>query len=161
MVSELWLYTSFKSIPHWKVSVGIYHVYLMFKFCKNTNVSIWNYKLQTFPLFLLLYLSFYCLAWHHMVWDLPLVILGQLPWLCPRSSFCTPSSPVAGQSNRLKSFWVCVSTALQQPKYQYAITTLSIKNPKYSTTWAFTKKINSAKIVTLLNKLIVQNWEEV
>lgn len=67
--------------------------------------------------FLLLYPSF--IAGHNtaLMWDISLVNLGQLSWLCPLADpGAPPASLLAGQCKNLKSPWLHVSTALQQLK---------------------------------------------
>ena len=68
-----------------------------------------------------------CSAWPHMVWNTPLASLGQLSWVCPLPAPAAPlACPLAGQSEKLKSPWLSVSTALQQLKHQHVINTLFI-----------------------------------
>ena len=62
-----------------------------------------------------------------MVWNTPLATLGQLSWVCPLPA---PAAPLAyllaGQSEKLKSPWLGVSTALQQLKHQCVINVILI-----------------------------------
>lgn len=52
-----------------------------------------------------------------MVWDIPLVCLGQLSWFHPLPDPSAPSaSSMAGQHRKLKSPWLCANTDLQQLK---------------------------------------------
>jgi len=80
-----------------------------------------------------------------MAWNTPLANLGQLSWVCPLPAPAAPlACPLAGQSEKLKSPWLGVSTALQQLKHQRVINTLLILNPKHSTLPAtMRREINS------------------
>jgi len=79
-----------------------------------------------------------------MVWNTPLASLGQLSWVCPLPAPAAPlACSLAGQSEKLKSPWLGVSTALQQLKHQHVINILLILNPKHSTTPPTRRKINS------------------
>lgn len=45
--------------------------------------------------------EFYCWAWHHVEWDIPLVGFGQLSWLCP----CSRSCPHPAYSLGVGTWW--------------------------------------------------------
>lgn len=80
--------------------------------------------------------SFYCWAWHHVVWNIPLASLGQLSRLCPSQLLVHPQpSSLAGWCETLNSPWLSVSTAQQQRKtsvcYQHYF-------PPKSKTWHHT-----------------------
>ena len=108
-------------------------------------------SLWTSPCFLFLYPSFYCWAsmmphgvghpfghWHH------------LSWFCPLPAPGAPlASSLAGQHEKWKSPWLCVSTALQQQKHQCVITSNLIKNPNYSIIRSSLKKINAILAITM------------
>lgn len=107
--------------------------------------------------FLLLSSCFYCWAWHHLVWNIPLVSLGQLSWLCPlSSSYALPASLLRSRNDCLS-----ISTAHQYLRYQCVISTVSV--PNSNIIQAAMKKMNSipAKAVhpyaQLLSHLIYKN----
>lgn len=52
------------------------------------------------------------------------------------------ASSLAGENEELKSYWLYVSTALQQLKYPSIISIILFLNPKHSTVAATRKKIN-------------------
>ena len=88
--------------------------------------------------------QFICSAWRHMVRNIPLVSLGQLPWLYPFPASCaSPASLLAGQYEKLKSPWLRVSTAQEELKHQHVINIILIPSPKHSTISSTRKKINS------------------
>lgn len=69
----------------------------------------------------------YCLAWRQMVWNIHLASLGQLSWVCPLPApAAPPACSLAGQSEKPKSPWPGVNTALQQLKHQHVISALLI-----------------------------------
>ena len=69
----------------------------------------------------------YCLAWCQVVWNTPLASLGQLSWVCPLPApAAPPACSLAGQSEKPKSPWPGVNTALQQLKHQHVISALLI-----------------------------------
>ena len=104
-------------------------------------------KLQMSPRILLLSPSFYCWAWCPMVWDIPLVILGHLSWLCALPVPCAPPIPLLVRQKQ-KSPWLCASTALQQLKHWCVVTSILIKNPRHCITQASTKIVNSVSAKT-------------
>ena len=62
-----------------------------------------------------------------MVWNTPLASLGQLSWVCPLPApAASLACSLAGQSEKLRSPWLGVSTALQQLKHQHVISSLLI-----------------------------------
>lgn len=66
--------------------------------------------------FFLLSPSFYCRAWHHIVWDLPLVSRGQLAQQCPLTPLAYPQPTGICRSGLERKPWCCDSTAQQWPK---------------------------------------------
>ena len=89
------------------------------------------------PCFLFLSLSFYCWAQWHVVWNIPLVSLGQRSWLCPLSTSCPP----LGEEARAPQ--CCAGAVQQQPKHRCVINTVLGTNPKHSTIQAAMRKVNS------------------
>ncbi|XP_071888431.1 uncharacterized protein [Anas platyrhynchos] len=90
-----------------------------------------------------------------MGWNSPLATLGQLSCVCPLPApAAPPACPLAGQSAKLQSPWLSVSTALRQLKHQRVINIILSLNAKHSTTPARRRKINSilAETRTLLQK---------
>lgn len=59
------------------------------------------------------------------------------------SSWCSPSSLLAGQCEKLKCPWLSVSTVLQQHKYQFSVNTVLVTNPKHNTIQDTTKEMIS------------------
>lgn len=87
--------------------------------------------------------QFYCSAWGHMVWNIPLANWGQLSWLCPLQLLVQPQPCfLAGQEN-LKNPWLSVSPAQHQLKHQCVIDTILILNSKHSHVPVTKKKIMS------------------
>lgn len=73
---------------------------------------------------------------HHVLWDIPLVTLGHVSWLCPLpTSFSFPISLMVGQCEKQKHPWFCVSTPQQQQKHQCVINTVWVTNPTYELLW--------------------------
>jgi len=97
------------------------------------------------PLFLLLSLRFYCWAWCHMVWNIPLVSLGGLSWLCILPNSCPPPALLIGSQGagrlRDRKSWCCARTVQQQPKHCCIINTILTTNTKHSTTLAVVQKL--------------------
>lgn len=54
-----------------------------------------------------------CLSWCYIVWNIPLVKLHQLTWLCPVLGSCHLSAPWWGRGECWRQQWCCVSTAQQ------------------------------------------------
>ena len=88
--------------------------------------------------------SFICWAWHHMVWNIPLVSWGQLSQLCPLPKLLVHPQPA--------HWWggVRAEKALALCKHCSAITKTSLcyqhcfsTTPKHSPILATMKKINS------------------
>lgn len=73
---------------------------------QKTNVSLWAATALEKKTFL-----FSCRAWCHMVWNISLVVWGQLPWLCPFPSCPAPAYLLKGQSGKQRWPWHCASTA--------------------------------------------------
>ena len=89
-------------------------------------------------------LRFSCWAWRHMVWDIPLVIWGQLCCLCPlTTSYGPPAYVLAVEGGKQKRPWLCVNTAQQELKHVCIMRTVFSTNPKHSPISVTTKKINS------------------
>ena len=87
--------------------------------------------------------QFYCWARCHVVWDIPLVTLGQLSSLCPLPAPGAPPAPLLSELHeKQNSPWLCASTVLQL-KHRCVITTVFTPNPKHSTIPATRRKINS------------------
>ena len=67
--------------------------------------------------------SFYCSAWHHMVWNSPLVSWAQLSQLCPLPNFpCSPAHLLVGQGKQQTRFWLskrCSAIMKTSPCYQH------------------------------------------
>lgn len=71
--------------------------------------------------------QFHCSAQHNVVWDIPLASVGQL------SCFCAPPvSWLAGQREKLRGPWPCVSTALQELEQQCVSSSVLILNPEHN-----------------------------
>lgn len=58
--------------------------------------------------------SIYCWTWCHMVWDIPWWVGVSCPGCVPSLLFGTPSSLLAEKHEKLKTPWLCSSTAVQQ-----------------------------------------------
>jgi len=87
--------------------------------------------------------SFYCWAWHHMVWNImeyPFVQFALASLAVSSPSFLYTPSIFAGRAAWEPS--LTVSTAQQQLKHQYVINTIITINPKYSSVPATMKKIS-------------------
>lgn len=88
-------------------------------------------------------------------WNIYLVSLGQVYWLCPLpASGAPPTSPLAGQHEEVKSPWLCVSSSLQQLKplvYCHDYFSPKIQNTAlhYKEKHHSTKKINSIPAKTM------------
>ena len=124
------------------------------------------------PLFLLLHPAFYCWAWCHMAWDMPLLSWGLLCWLCPLPASCAPPAPwPVGWGEKQKRHWLCVSTAQQWLKYPWIINTVFSTYPKHSPILATMKKTNSIPAETctqtqlgfsawLCHRVTMETWED-
>jgi len=89
--------------------------------------------------------SFYWWAWHHMLWDIPLVSWGHLFQLGLLPISCAPPAySLAGHCEKQKRPWHNVSAVQQQLKHPCVINTVLDTNPKHSTIQATRKKINSS-----------------
>lgn len=87
---------------------------------------------------------FYCSAWHHMVWDVPLVSWGHLSQLHPLPASCALPACMLARHGKLKNPWLSVSAAQQPLKHWYVANIILILNSKRNTMSATRKKMNSA-----------------
>lgn len=79
-----------------------------------------------------------------MAWDIPLVVWGQLSWLCPFPAPCASSSSLqAGQHQEQRSPWSHTSVAQQQLKH-WCVVAVFITNPKHGSVPGAREKINFA-----------------
>lgn len=72
------------------------------------------------------------LSWCHMVWNIPLVSLGQLSWLCPLPRFCPPHLLVVVMVmlDSCEAVWALL---LGQPKHWGVINSFLATDAKHST----------------------------
>jgi len=87
-------------------------------------------------------LQFYFSLWHYVVWDIPLVSLGQLSWFCPLPAPCAPPVPHWQSSVRSWNTLNLEYNVLQWLKHKGVINIILILNPKHRATPAARKKIN-------------------
>ena len=89
-------------------------------------------------------IQFYCWAWCHTAWEIPLVSWGELSqlWLLPSLSPPTPGYSLRGQSEKQRKHWCCAGTVQQYLKHWCVISTVLVTNLKPSNIWAAMKEIN-------------------
>jgi len=90
-------------------------------------------------------LSFYCWTQSHIGWNILLVILSELPQLCPLPSSPPPpvKQPLVGKEGLERQPWCCVSPSQQQPKHGCVGSTLLTLCTEHSTVRAAARKGNT------------------
>ena len=74
--------------------------------------------------------QFYCSAWHHVVWHIPLANVGQLSWLCPLPA---PCAPLAHHCQGNARSWKLLDLIRTKPKHWCVINIILILNPEHRT----------------------------
>ena len=94
------------------------------------------------------------LSRHHTVWNIAVVSLGQVPWLCPLQDLAHPQP--TGEGDVGETALLCASTAQQQPQPWCVTSTLLATDAQHSTVGAAEERINScsARHNTTSNKYV-------
>lgn len=109
---------------------------VMQKHSLTTPTSLWVTAPENFP-------QCHCWAKSCMAWNISVVNLGQLSWLCPLQTLCPPlASLLQVQSEKQRSPWCCTST-VQQWKHWCFINTILVTNLRHGTRWCTRKEVNS------------------